>query len=91
MSIPAITSINAAIQLYYTHSELGNQELKELFGNRSSTTIARLKKMVKEEMRKRDMYSYGSHRVNAARALEVWGIDVSDLEVRRNRLMELGL
>ena len=91
MNIPPITSIETALRLYYSHSELGNKELVQLFGKMSTATIARLKKMVKDEMIKRDMLSYGLYKVNTVVAYTVWGIDVFDLEKRLKKLKELKL
>jgi len=45
MYIPSITSIENALKIYYENAEIGNKEIKELFGVRSSTTISRLKKL----------------------------------------------
>ncbi|MCL2003986.1 MAG: hypothetical protein FWG72_08295 [Oscillospiraceae bacterium] len=91
MNIPPVTSIENALRLYYSHSELGNKEIVQLFGKLSTATIARLKKMAKDEMLRRDMLSYGIYKVNTVVAYTVWGIDVFDLERRRKKLKELAL
>lgn len=91
MNVPPITSIENALRLYYTHSEFGNKEIVQLFGKLSTATIARLKKIVKGEMEKRDMFSYGIYKVNTVVAYAVWGIDVFDLEKRIKKLKELAL
>ena len=91
MNIPNITSIESALNIYYSHSEIGNKEIQSLFGRLSSATIARLKKAVKVEMDNRDIYSYGMYKVNTNVAFDVWGIDVADLEHRRNKLKALEL
>ena len=91
INIPAIISFENALQVYYSHSELGNKEIKALFGSRSPSTIARLKALAKAEMIKRDMPSYGMYKVNTVIAFEVWGIDVADLEKRMQKIRELNL
>ena len=91
MNIPPITNIRTALKLYYTHSELGNKEIAELFGNRSTATISRLKKLVKNEMLKTDTLSYGMYKVNTPLAYKIWGIDIIDLEQRMKKLQELNL
>jgi len=91
MNIPRITSIDEALRIYYTHSEMSNKEITTLFGRLSSATIAKLKKLVKEEMIKRDTLSYGIHTVNTGIAYDVWGIDVNDLEQRQMKLKALEL
>ena len=91
MNIPAITSINDALKIYYNNSEIGNKEIKELFGSRSPTTISRLKSIVKEEMRERNVVSYGIYKINTRVAFDVWGINVTDLENRKKKMDKLKL
>ena len=91
MNIPQITSIDSALRIYYSHSEIGNKEIKLLFGNLSSSTVARLKRHAKEEMTRRDIFSYGMYKVNTAVAFDIWGINVTDLEKRRKKLKDLEL
>ncbi|MCL2663646.1 MAG: hypothetical protein FWE83_10040 [Oscillospiraceae bacterium] len=91
MNIPQITSIDNALKIYYTHSEIGNKEIALLFGRHSSATAAKLKKVVKNEMIKRNEISYGLYKVKTGTAFDVWGIDVSDLEKRRKKLQALKL
>jgi len=91
MNIPAITGIETALKIYYTHSELGNKEITALFGRHSSATLSRLKRLAKDEMCKREVLSYGANKVNTAVAYAVWGLDVDDLEKRMKKLKELKL
>jgi len=91
MNIPRITSIDEALKIYYSNAEIGNKEIISLFGRLSSATISRLKKTVKEEMNRRNTYSYGNYKVNTGIAFDIWGIDVVDLEKRRNKLRDLNL
>ena len=89
--IPSITNIDNALKVFYENAEIGNKEIKCLFGNRSSATIAKLKKIVNTEMIKRDMPTFGMYKINTAIAFEVWGIDIIDLEKRRKKIQELSL
>jgi len=91
MYIPSITSIENALKVYYENGEIGNKEIKFLFGNRSTVTISRLKKLAKAEMIKKDMQTFNAYKVNTAIAYDVWGIDVNDLENRRNKIKQLSL
>ena len=91
MNIPQISSIESALRIYYSHSEIGNSEITMLFGKLAPATIARLKKIVKNEMTSRDMNSYGMNKINTTVAYETWGIDVPDLERRKKKLVELNL
>jgi len=89
--IPSIISIKDALKIYYENAEIGNKEIKCLFGNRSTATISRLKRHVKAEMIKRDMPTFSAYKVNTAIAYDVWGIDVIDLENRMKKIKELSL
>ena len=91
LNIPQVTSIDKALKIYYTYSEIGNQQITELFGKRSSATVSRLKRAVKNEMAKREIMSYGLNKVNTSVAYEVWGLDVDDLERRIKKLKNLDL
>jgi hypothetical protein len=91
MNIPQIKGIEDALKVYYSNSELGNAEMTALFGKRSSATVSRLKRIVKDEMTARGILSYGANKVNTSVAYEVWGIDVKDLERRMKKIKELSL
>jgi len=91
MYIPSVTSIENALKIYYENAEIGNKEIKILFGVRSSATISKLKKFVRLEMIKRNIPIFNSNKINTALAYDVWGIDVVDLESRMNKLKELSL
>ena len=91
MRIPTISSLENALKIYYENVEIGNKEIIILFGNRSTATISRLKKLVKAEMIKRNMPAFSTFKVNTAIAFEVWGIDIADLEKRLYKLKELSL
>ena len=91
MNIPTITSLETALKVYYENAEIGNKEITTLFGNRSSATVAKLKKNVKVEMINREVPTFGLNKVNTAIAFEVWGIDIADLEQRRKKIKELSL
>ena len=91
MYIPSITSIENALKIFYKNAEIGNKEMIVLFGNRSSATIARLKKLVKTEMIQRNIPSFCAFKVNTVVAFEVWEIDINDLEQRRQKIKELSL
>ena len=91
MYIPTITSIENALKIYYGNSEIGNREIRILFGSRSTATVSRLKRLAKSEMLKRDMPTFNAYKVNTAIAFDVWGIDVEDLESRMKKIQELSL
>jgi len=47
--------------------------------------------MVKDEMNTREIPSYCMKKVNTAVAFDLWGIDIADLEKRREKIQELNL
>ncbi|MCL2663905.1 MAG: hypothetical protein FWE83_11360 [Oscillospiraceae bacterium] len=91
MNIPQITSIDNALKIYYNYSEIGNKEIKSLFGKLSSATVSRLKRAVKDKMNEADIPSYGMHKINTILAFDTWGINVFDLESRWKKINELNL
>ena len=91
MYIPTIISIENALKVFYENGEIGNKEIKYLFGNRSSATVSRLKKLVKAEMIKRSVPTFNANKINTVVAYDVWGIDVIDLENRMKKIKELSL
>lgn len=46
VKIPRLSSVEKAIELYYSTFYLNNKEISELFDKRSSSTVAKLKKFV---------------------------------------------
>ena len=86
-----IKDIDTALTIYYSYPEIGNKEMIDLFGDMASSTIAKMKKMAKERMIEEDVNSCMQFTVNTKLAYESWGIDVDELERRRNKLIKLGL
>lgn len=91
MKVKPFVSISEAIRIYYTYPEIGNKEIRELFGNLSNSTIWHYKQAVCEAQIKNDVKTSQKNAVNTEVAYEVWGIDIADLERRRKKLKELGI
>jgi len=91
INIPQISSIENAIRIYYQYPELGNKQITELFGDISHTTVAKIKKYVRDEMFQKEIFSFGANTVNTEIAYQVFGLDISDLEKRLMKLQQLGL
>jgi len=87
--IPSITSIETAVRMYYEKTELNNADVKELFGEHSSTTIAKLKKLVRERVVEENIPVWNAQNVPTKTAYEVWGLDIDDLEHRLEKLNRL--
>ncbi len=88
--IPSITSIDTAVRLYYEKTELSNRDIKMLFGsNHSSTTIAKLKNLVRERVAAENIPCWNAQNVPTRTAYECWGLNINDLEMRMHKLNEL--
>ena len=82
--------IKTALRLYYSCSELGTAEIKELFGV-GTTAATKYKRQIKEEMAKKGQRSFYPGAVNTETAFEVWGINVDLLEKKLKKLNSLKL
>ena len=91
MKVKRITDIDTALQIYYRYPEIGNKEIKELFGGLGSAALTKYKKAVQGEQIKQNVKTSQLYTINTEVAYEVWGIDVAELEKRRDKLKKLGL
>lgn len=91
MKVKRIVDIDTALYIYYRYPKIGNKEIKELFGGLGSAALTKYKKAVQEEQIKQDVKTSQLHTINTEVAYEVWGIDVAELEKRRDKLKKLGL
>lgn len=74
-------SISELVDIYDTRLELGNAELRKIFGERISTaTIAQLKRKVRAAQG--DLPVMGTHAIRTDVAYKVWGIDIAELHKR---------
>jgi hypothetical protein len=90
--VPPIVSLETAVRLYYEKLELGNAELRELFGARHSPkTFARLKEYARARMKEHNIDTYGLYTVNTKAAYEAWGLNIADLETRYQKLRKLSM
>lgn len=86
-----VVNIDAALKAYYGSGYIGNKEIAEIFGTKSSSTQSKLKKYVREEEIERGIPIVVPFHVNVKVAFEVWGIDIVELEKGRKKLISLGL
>lgn len=91
MKVKQISDIDTALYIYYRYPEIGNKEIKELFGGLGSASLVNYKKAVIEEQIVQDITTSQLHTVDTETAYKVWGIDISKLEKRREKLRKLGL
>lgn len=87
--IPAITSLKTAVFLYHEKDELGNKEIRVLFGPLSNSKISELKKEVLKEMAIENKMNRQAHAVNTEIAYKVWGLDIEDMEKRLAKIQKL--
>ena len=87
--IPKITSVEAAVRIYWENTELGNQELYDLFGNHGRDLFCRLKRVARDKMAEYGWESFCAHSVNTKAAYEAWGLDINDLESRLKKIQKL--
>lgn len=86
-----VKNIDAALKAYYTMSYLDNKTIGVIFDTKADSTIAKLKKPVKDEESKRNMPVVVPRHINTKVAFEVWGIDINELEKNKMKLTKLGL
>ncbi len=87
---PQLTSIETALEVYYSRPELSNSDIRLLFGEKlSSATISRLKAKVREQMAAENVPVWNSQCINTETAFKAWGLDVTNLENRLKKLREL--
>lgn len=89
--IPQISSVQNAIRIYYENIEIGNADIKSLFGKVGSQTIVKLKEVAKKQMAEDEVPSWNAMHVNTKAAYKAWGIDIEDLEKRYKKLKQLGV
>ena len=89
MRIPPIKDIKTAIKLYYSNTSLGNKEIRTLFGNLGNQSVVKLKKLARNKMIEKHIQSWNDIRVNTAAAYESWGLSITDLEQRYEKLKGL--
>ena len=85
--------IDTILRIYYEKTELGTQEIKDLFGDIAPSTVTNLKNKARALTAKqeKEILIFGSYTVNTEMAFKAWHIDIDDLERRRAKLMKLGL
>lgn len=87
-----IQDIDTAIRIYYQYPELESAEIQELFGGCiSDFSIHKRKKEARKLMIEREIFTWSPTAVETKSAYEAWEIDVESLEIRREKLKELGM
>ena len=83
--------IDTLLRIRYTCPELGPDEIRAIFGDISSGTMSRLRRMAREKQKERGIHTIGTYTVSTSAAYEAWGINVEFLKQGRKELIKLGL
>lgn len=89
--VPPIVDVGTAIEVFWSYPELGNEQIRELFGSRSPNTVSRLKKAAWALMHEEGSFVTNASRVPTATAYRAWGLDIDDLTERYTKLKKLGM
>ncbi len=82
--------IKTAVQIYYTKPEIGTNEIKELFSVKGTKAL-QMKNEVRKVMAEKGVKVWLPHSVNTKVAYEMWGLNITDLEARLEKLQSLGM
>lgn len=85
-----VTDVGKALEIYYSKVRMDTDDISELFGGVSRSTVCKLKQQVRVKMLERGVPIWDSRHVDTKTAFETWGIDVEDLEKRFKKLRSLG-
>ena len=85
-------NLSTALIIYYSYSEIGNAQIRELFGSQlSPNTVVRLKNLAREQMDEDGKLAFRPDCVNTKSAFKAWGIDISEMEEGFKKLQKLKL
>ncbi len=82
--------IKTALQMYYTKPEIFTDDIVELFCVGKSTA-QKMKNEVRKVMAEKGVKVWLPHSVNTKVAYEMWGLNITDLEARLEKLQSLGM
>lgn len=87
--IPQLTSVEKAVEIYYSKLDLSTDDIKALFGNIGRSKIQGLKKIADDERRRQNGQTWSATRVPTVYAFAAWRLDITDLEKRLKYLKKL--
>ncbi len=82
-------NVEVAVMVYAKYSELGTDQIRELFGEISDSTVHKLKTRAREQMEKDGAAVFDKRSVDTDSAYKAWNLDIKALEVRYRRLIRL--
>lgn len=81
-----------ALRIYYAYpNEIGNPELKELFDVAANSTVAAIKKEIRDLMVEKDVKVWNPQNVDTKTTYEYAGIDIAAVERSYLKMKKLGL
>ena len=83
-----IKDIGVAVESYYAKTELSTGDIASIFGCARSTAV-RMKKKALELQTERGVLTFSARCVDTVCAYDAWGIDITDLERRLDKLYRL--
>lgn len=87
----ALPKAEIALRIYCDYpAEIGNKQIKELFGIKASSTVARIKKEIKEIQEERNIKTWSKSAINTKLAYETWGLEIKELEIILRKKQKLG-
>ena len=86
-----IKSVETALRIYYTKTEIDNSDIRELFGLSNYYSLSRLKKQAIEEMDNQGRQCWNANCVDTECAFIAWKLDVAKLERMHSKLKKLGI
>lgn len=84
-------NIGAALRIYYSKPEIGNADIKAMYGRVGSATICKLKALARDTMKDNGIKTLKAYTVDTVSAFAAWGLDVPKLEKNYKKLQELKL
>ena len=71
--------VEIAVMVYAKYSELGTEQIKELFGDISNSTVHKLKIRAREQMEKDGTAVFDKRSVDTDSAYKAWNLDIKAL------------
>lgn len=90
MNMPTIKDIEAAVRIYNSTVEIGNKEIRAIFGKMETSRLKKFREIALAEMIRRECPQMHPFRVNTIIAFEAWGYDIKELERKYMKLKRLG-
>jgi len=82
--------IATAIRIYYTKTEIGNKEIRELFSSGSANTVE-LMDIARKVIEENKVITFIKTNVETKSAYQAWGLDIKSYEARYAKIKSLDL